>query len=191
MLIALPRLCQSFVFRAGLLLALVSGTVATGASGAEITGTISNAEGGEPLGKIEVSIHAASPGLASNSSTATSNNINLTTVTSPDGKFRFADLPPGNYTLEIRGGGYRTTSHTVHIAAPWRVAGVSDSPRAGYLSPEGNRRSARRRFPARGLAGGRGHDADQHRTSGNFDRARERSLSLPAVATRSFGIFER
>jgi carboxypeptidase family protein len=87
------------------------------ASPSQITGTVSNAEGGEPLGKIEVSI-------TNNNSTATTISgpaINLSAITAADGKFHFSGLPPGKYTLEIRGLGYR------NMSLPFVVTAVGDA----------------------------------------------------------------
>ena len=96
--------------------------LASGAE-AEISGTVSNAEGGEALGKIAVSIVAANSGAAVNptpaSSTPASSTgaIKFSTVTSADGKFHFSGVPAGNYILEIRGLGYRTTTEAFVVGA--------------------------------------------------------------------------
>jgi hypothetical protein len=89
------------------------------AAAAEITGTVLNAEGAEPLSKIEVTI----------SGTA------YTAETSSDGKFRFADLAPGNYTLQLRGLGYRTLSEPFTITS---ASNIKDF--ILYLAPDSFRR---------------------------------------------------
>lgn len=72
---------------------------------AEISGTVKNAEGGEPLGKIQVSIAES----------------NLRVETAKDGKFQFSGVPPGNHTLRVNGVGYRG------VALPFSLSGADDS----------------------------------------------------------------
>ena len=64
---------------------------ADSARAAEITGTITNAEGGEPLGKIQISLVGTS----------------FSTTTSTDGTFHISGLPPAMYILHVSGLGYR------------------------------------------------------------------------------------
>jgi len=85
-----------------LILATVLILTPLAAVGAEISGTVKNAEGGEPLGKIQVSIAES----------------NLRIETSKDGKFRFSGVPPGNYTLRANGVGYRGAAQPISLPAP-------------------------------------------------------------------------
>lgn len=70
------------------------------ASAAEVHGVVKNAEGGEPLGKIQVAIEE------SNSRVETTN----------DGRFQFSGVPPGNYTLRVNGVGYRGVTQTFSLS---------------------------------------------------------------------------
>ena len=68
-------------------------------SAAEIHGVVRNAEGGEPLAKIQVSLAESGARLE----------------TGPDGKFQFTSLPLGNYTLRINGVGYRGATQNLTL----------------------------------------------------------------------------
>ena len=61
------------------------------AQAAEIKGTIANAGGGEPLGRVQVSVLGTRIG----------------TITSDDGVFSLSGVPPGNYNLRLNAIGYR------------------------------------------------------------------------------------
>jgi Carboxypeptidase regulatory-like domain/TonB-dependent Receptor Plug Domain len=69
---------------------------------AEIHGTVKNAEGGEPLGKIQVSIA----------------ETNFRVETAKDGRFQFSGIAVGNYTLRVNGLGYRGAAQTFSLTAP-------------------------------------------------------------------------
>ena len=66
-------------------------------SAADLTGRVTNAQGGEPLGKVQVSLIGA--GLAS--------------ATGRDGSFRLTNVPAGTYTLQVSAVGYRTVTTPV------------------------------------------------------------------------------
>lgn len=68
---------------------------------AEIHGTVRNAEGGEPLAKIQVSL--AESGIR--------------VETGSDGKFQFASLSAGNHTLRLNGVGYRGVTQAFSLAS--------------------------------------------------------------------------
>ena len=56
---------------------------------ADVTGIVTNAQGGEPLAKIQVDLLGTS----------------ITAVTGPDGKFRLSQLPAGAYVVQASGVG--------------------------------------------------------------------------------------
>jgi len=60
----------------------------------DIHGTVTNAQGGEPLGKIQVAILGTG----------------YIAATGPDGNFRISQVSPGSYVLQVSGVGYRTLS---------------------------------------------------------------------------------
>ncbi len=64
---------------------------AVAAQAAEIKGTITSVQGGEPLGRVQLVVLETKSG----------------TTTSSDGNFTIPDLPPGNYTLRCNSVGYR------------------------------------------------------------------------------------
>lgn len=66
---------------------------ATSALAAEISGVVTNAQGGEPLAKIQVALLGTS----------------ANTVTGQDGKFHFSGLSAGSYVLQVSGVGYRSS----------------------------------------------------------------------------------
>src|SRR5580693_5607287 len=72
------------------------------ACAAEIHGVVKNAEGGEPLSKIQVTIAES----------------NLRVETAKDGKFQFNGVPSGNYTLRISGVGYRGVAQSFSLSPP-------------------------------------------------------------------------
>jgi hypothetical protein len=71
------------------------------AAAADVHGTVTNAQGGEPLGKIQVVIVGTA----------------FTTSTRPDGIFHISAVPPGSYVLQVSGVGYRTLSVPFQLAA--------------------------------------------------------------------------
>ena len=78
---------------------------AHGAVAADVHGTVTNAQGGEPLGKIQVAIAGTG----------------FTTATGPDGNFYISQVPPGSYVLQVSGVGYRT------LSVPFQLAATDDS----------------------------------------------------------------
>jgi hypothetical protein len=82
------------------LLSLLVFAAARAAVAADVHGTVTNAQGGEPLGKIQVAIVGAG----------------LTATTGPDGIFHIPQLPPGSYVLQVSGVGYRTLSVPFQLA---------------------------------------------------------------------------
>ena len=68
---------------------------------AEIHGIVKNAEGGEPLAKIQVSLVESG----------------ARAETGPDGKFRFTALPGGSYTLRLSGVGYRGVTQSFILSS--------------------------------------------------------------------------
>ncbi len=87
------------------LLSLLVVFTAYAAVAADVHGTVTNAQGGEPLGKIHVAIVGAG----------------LTATTGPDGIFHLAQLSPGSYVLQVSGVGYRT------LSVPFQLAGADES----------------------------------------------------------------
>lgn len=69
---------------------------------ADVSGTVINAQGGEPLAKIRVALLGTS----------------VTAVTEPDGRFHFSQLFPGSYILQASGVGYRTFHVSFELTAP-------------------------------------------------------------------------
>src|SRR5262252_1551814 len=72
--------------------------------GAEIRGKVTNAVGGEPLGRVEVSVLGTK----------------LSGVTSDAGNFSIANLASGNYTLRLNAVGFRL------LTVRFTLAGASD-----------------------------------------------------------------
>jgi hypothetical protein len=87
--------------RALALLALLLFSASHVAVAAEIHGTVTNAQGGEPLGKIQVLIVGTA----------------FTAATGPDGIFHISKIPSGNYVLQASGVGYRTLSVPFQLTA--------------------------------------------------------------------------
>src|SRR5260370_42714241 len=102
------------------LLSLLFVFTAYAAVAADVHGTVTNAQGGEPLGKIHVAIVGAG----------------LTATTGPDGIFHLAQLSPGSYVLQVSGVGYRT------LSVPFQLAGSDDSQEFLLrLTPDQSRRT--------------------------------------------------
>ena len=72
---------------------------------AEIKGKVSNVAGGEPLGRVQVSILEAQ----------------RNTTTAIDGTFAMQDLPPGNYTLRLNAVGYRLLKIPFVVSSPGEI----------------------------------------------------------------------
>lgn len=89
----------------GLLLASATPTTAATGITTAITGTVIS-EGGEGLPGVTVTLN--SPTIAE-----------VTTVTDETGRFRFTNLPPGEYTLRVHADGFQVSTRTIttHIAA--------------------------------------------------------------------------
>src|SRR6266566_3708976 len=68
---------------------------------ADVGGIVTNAQGGEPLAKIQVTLLG----------------ISAAKVTGPDGKFHFSELPPGSYVLQVSGLGYRSSKVSFQLAS--------------------------------------------------------------------------
>lgn len=75
------------------------------AAAANVKGTVANAQGGEPLGKVQVT-------LVGTSSLAT---------TASDGSFEVSQIPPGSYVLQVSAVGYRT------ITVPFQIATAEET----------------------------------------------------------------
>jgi hypothetical protein len=91
--------------RALALLSLVVVFIASSAAAAEVHGTVTNAQGGEPLGKIQVSIVGTG----------------FIATTGPDGNFHISQVPPGSYVLQVSGVGYRI------LSVPFQFVGADES----------------------------------------------------------------
>lgn len=89
------------VLSLALLILLSSLAAATSALAAEISGVVTNAQGGEPLAKIQVSLLGTS----------------ASTVTGQDGKFHFSQLSAGSYVLQVSGVGYRSSKISFQFAS--------------------------------------------------------------------------
>jgi hypothetical protein len=72
---------------------------------ADIKGTVANAEGAEPLGKIQLSLVGT----------------HFATTTASDGTFQISHIPAGNYVLQANGVGYRA------LSVPFQLASADDS----------------------------------------------------------------
>ncbi len=81
--------CQSPALHLLFLLFFVRAAIA-----GDVKGTVTNAQGGEPLGKVEVAI----------------SGTRFVTTTGPDGTFLLAQIPAGSYVLQVSAVGYRTLS---------------------------------------------------------------------------------
>ncbi len=89
------RRCQIFLFLIAILMEIPPSAIA-----GEISGTVRNAEGGESLGKIQVSVV----------------ELSLRADTGKDGRFRFSGIPPCNYTLRVNGVGYRVATRSFSLS---------------------------------------------------------------------------
>jgi len=72
------------------------------ANASDLSGKVTNAQGGETLGKVKVSLASTT----------------LAATTGPDGSFRIVAVPAGKYVLQFNAVGYRTLSVPVEIAKP-------------------------------------------------------------------------
>src|SRR5881396_1820460 len=78
---------------------------AASAVGADVHGTVTNAQGGEPLGKIQAAIVGTG----------------FIAATGADGTFHISQVPAGSYVLQVSGVGYRT------LSIPFQLAAADDS----------------------------------------------------------------
>jgi hypothetical protein len=83
------------------LLPLLVFLVVRAAVAADVHGTVTNAQGGEPLGKIQIAIVGTA----------------LIDASGPDGSFHISQVPPGSYVLQVSGVGYRSLSVSFQLAA--------------------------------------------------------------------------
>jgi len=96
------RSSLSDILKAVLVVLFSSLAGATAVLAGDVSGMVTNAQGGEPLAKIQVVLLGT----------------RVTTVTGPDGKFHFSRLPAGVYVLEISGVGYRSSKVPFQLASP-------------------------------------------------------------------------
>ncbi len=108
--------------RLALLLLLSSLVLAIPALPADVGGVVTNAQGGEPLAKIQVALLGRS----------------ITTITGPDGKFHLSQLPAGSYVLQVSGVGYRSFQISFQLESPEEAKEFAIS-----LAPENFRRTER------------------------------------------------
>jgi hypothetical protein len=87
-------------WRSFLLFALLLLLASHAAVAADVKGTVTNAQGGEPLGKVQVAILGTG----------------FITTTGPDGTFQILQIPPGNYILQASSVGYRLISVSFQLA---------------------------------------------------------------------------
>ncbi len=92
------RPSQPLAFLIAFLSLLLAGTLA---HATDLTGKITNAQGGEPLGKVHIAVIGTQ----------------LVAVTANDGTFRIANGPAGEQALQISAVGYRTISVPFKSAA--------------------------------------------------------------------------
>jgi CarboxypepD_reg-like domain len=78
---------------------------AASAVAADVHGTVTNAQGGEPLGKIQAAIVGTG----------------FIAATGADGTFHISQVPAGSYVLQVSGVGYRT------LSIPFQLAAADDS----------------------------------------------------------------
>jgi hypothetical protein len=83
------------------LLALLVFFTVQAAVAADVRGMVTNAQGGEPLGKIQVAIVGTA----------------FIAATGPDGGFHISQIPPGSYVLQLSGVGYRILSVPFQLTA--------------------------------------------------------------------------
>jgi hypothetical protein len=90
------------------------------ANAAEIKGTVTNASGGEGLGRVQISILPAE----------------ITTITAGDGNFSIHNVPPGTYMLRLNAVGYRL------LTIPFTLSTAEDTKEfAIALAPDNFRRT--------------------------------------------------
>jgi hypothetical protein len=70
------------------------------AAAADVKGTVANAQGGEPLGKVKITLVGTS----------------FLATTASDGSFQISQVPPGSYVLQASAVGYRTLTVPFQIA---------------------------------------------------------------------------
>ena len=95
------RYRQLGVIAALLVVPCVSGTAALSAQTGTVTGTVTDAASGQPIGDAAVSL----------AGTAVSGTTDLA------GRYRLADVPVGEYTVRVRVAGYGTREQEVTVAA--------------------------------------------------------------------------
>jgi|ERR1700746_727114 Carboxypeptidase regulatory-like domain len=93
----LYRICRR-AFR----LLLTSFTAVTSVLAADVSGVVTNAQGGEPLARIQVTLLGTT----------------IATVSGPDGRFRFSQLPAGSYVLQVSGVGHRSFQISFQLESP-------------------------------------------------------------------------
>jgi len=81
---------------------------------ADIKGTVANAQGGEPLSKVQVAILGTS----------------FLVATAPDGRFQISSIPAGSYVLQVSCVGYRT------LSVPFQLAGEESKEFQLTLTPD-------------------------------------------------------
>jgi carboxypeptidase family protein len=116
---------------------------ALAAQAAEIKGKVTNALGGEALGRVEVVV------LETKSSA----------VTSFSGEFDIPNLPPGSYTLRLNAVGYRLVTIPLRFDAAGDIKEftITMVPDNFHHTDSG---SSRRCVPGPRLAGDDGNDSD-------------------------------
>ena len=98
----LPKPFLAFDFLNVAFLALLGClTAAASVVAADVSGIVTNAQGGEPLTKIQVALLGTSATIA----------------TGPDGKFHFSQLSAGSYVLQVSGVGYRASKISFQLAS--------------------------------------------------------------------------
>ena len=90
------------ICRRAFLLLLTLFTAVTSVLAADVSGVVTNAQGGEPLARIQVTLLGTT----------------IATVSGPDGRFRFSQLPAGSYVLQVSGVGYRSFTVSFELTAP-------------------------------------------------------------------------
>ena len=111
------RICRR-AFR----LLLTSFTAVTSVLAADVSGVVTNAQGGEPLARIQVTLLGTT----------------IATVPGPDGGFRFSQLPAGSYVLQVSGVGHRSFQISFQLESPEETKEFAIS-----LAPENFRRTER------------------------------------------------
>jgi TonB-dependent receptor len=109
----MPRLPRRSLLLAAT--ALATGAFSLPALAASLSGKVVDSTGTRALGGAEVRIL----------------ELNRVEEAATDGSFRFADLPPGDYTLRARYAGARTVETTVTVAEPGSQTRIVLAPQAG------------------------------------------------------------